>query len=149
MTHVEILVPIFVCVVLPVAIVLIVSLYKRAETNRKAEVMIKAIESGATVDPSFFKDSGKPKSTKEKLLERLTTSFVTGGMGIALLVLGAIFCTRTTDWEFGDIESLILIAGGVLLAVGVANFISYKAGVKMFAKEMEAEGKEAEEEIQG
>ena len=37
---VTVILPIFICVVLPVAIVLIIGLVRRNETNRRAEVML-------------------------------------------------------------------------------------------------------------
>lgn len=52
---VEILVPIGICVVLPVMIVWLVNRTRQNETNRKTEIMLRAIESGATIDAEFFK----------------------------------------------------------------------------------------------
>ena len=53
----KILVPIFICVVLPVTIVWLITRARQNETNRKTEVMLKAIEAGATVDANLFKNS--------------------------------------------------------------------------------------------
>ena len=43
----EILIPISVCVVLPVMVVWLVNRTRQNEINRKADIMLKAIESGA------------------------------------------------------------------------------------------------------
>ena len=51
----DILTPIFICVVLPVAIVWLVMRTKQNETNKTAEIIIKAIESGNPIDQDFFK----------------------------------------------------------------------------------------------
>lgn len=45
----DILLPIFICVVLPVMIVWLVTRAKQNETNKKAEIMLKAIENGACI----------------------------------------------------------------------------------------------------
>ena len=74
---IDILMPICICVVLPVAIVWIVSHYRRLDTDRKAEVMIKAIESGTPVDPAFFKPQKKDRTVKQDLLDRLNGACVT------------------------------------------------------------------------
>ena len=68
----EILVPIAICVVLPVMIVWLINRTRQNETNRKTEIMLKAIESGATIDANFFKEIQGAKTIKERLLKRLT-----------------------------------------------------------------------------
>ena len=69
----DILMPLGVCVVLPVMIVWLVMRTRQNETNKKTEIMLKAIESGATVDTEFFKSQQRGQKTiKERLLGRLT-----------------------------------------------------------------------------
>ena len=58
----EILIPIGICVVLPVMIVWLINRTRQNETNRKTEIMLKAIESGATIDADFFKAQQDRKS---------------------------------------------------------------------------------------
>ena len=129
----DVLVPSGVCVVLPVMIVWLVARAKQNETNRKAEVMLKAIESGATVDPNLLgKEQTKVKTIKQELLEKLTGACVTTFMGIAFLSLSyldkSLYFLRFSP-----------IAGAVLLAVGLGLFISFFVGRKMLSKEIEAE----------
>ena len=82
----EIIVPIFVCVILPVAVVFIVGRTKQNEINRKTEVMIKAIENGAQIDPEMFKNTEPapkaPKTLKQELVEKLT-----GGCVVTLIAM--------------------------------------------------------------
>ena len=133
MFGVEVIVPIFICVILPVSIVLIIGLVRRNETNRKAEVMLKAIENGVPVDLEQLNPKKKSKSIKQ------------GIMGIGFLTLGIL---RTQSWEFGRnmfLNKFWLPAGAVLLAVGIGLLISYLTGKKMLAKELEAEEKELTE----
>jgi hypothetical protein len=128
----DILVPIFVCVILPVAIVWIIGRTRQNETNRKTEVMLKAIENGAPIDPDMFKRPEKtPKTIKSGLLEKLTGACITFLMGAAFLALYFL------NVDF--FHNLLPVAGGIMLAVGVGLFISYFVGKKMLAKEIEAE----------
>lgn len=131
--------PVFICVVLPVMVVLLVGIVKKNETNRKAEVMLKAIENGASIDPEFFKSTTKQKkqrTIKERLLDRLTGACVTGLIGVAMLAYG-IWKGDLNGWDNGD-KMLILISG-VLIAVGIANLVLFIIGKNMLSKEIEAE----------
>ncbi len=141
--------PVFICVVLPVSIVWLVARTRQQETNKKAEIMLKAIEAGVPVDMTQFEPAKKQKadkSIKQDLLEKLNGACITGLMGIGFLTLGIL---RTLYWEFGRhmfMNKFWLPAGCVLLAVGIGLFISYFVGKKMLAKEIEAEEKKLEQE---
>ena len=142
----DIIIPIFICVVLPVAIVWLVARTKQNETNRKAEIMLKAIESGAQVDMSQFSTEKKgPKSIKQELLDKLTGACVTTFMGIAFLIWAFIgyFNPEFTDGRF--FNRLAPVTGGVMFAIGIGLFISYFVGKKMLAKDIEAEEKKLEQ----
>jgi len=143
MNLIEALIPIFICVVLPVMIVWIVGRTKQNETNRKAEIMLKALEKGVPVDPEMFKGPAsccsERKTIKKDLLERLNGACVTSLLGVAAIVL-SIVVDNPTGWGF-----YLPYLGGVLLAIGVALFIVYFIGKKMMAKEIEAEEKQLSE----
>ena len=140
MFGVEVIVPIFVCVILPVVIVWLVMRTKQNETNKKTEVLLKAIECGATIDDMDYFKSPKQKSTKEKLLEKLNGACVTSLMGVAFLVLGIL-----KDNDLIDLPMpFVTLAGAVLLTVGIGLFITYFIGKKTLAKEIEAEEKALE-----
>ena len=83
----NILVPLGVCVALPVLIVWLVARVRKNETDRKAEIMLKAIENGQSIDPEFFKPSKKNVSVKKELLDKLNGACITGLMGIAFLLI--------------------------------------------------------------
>ena len=51
-----------ICVVLPIVIVWLINRRKTNETNRRAEILLKAIEAGSTVDLNLFKEQQKQKS---------------------------------------------------------------------------------------
>ena len=140
------LVPICICVVLPVLIVWIIGKVKQNETNRKAEIMLKALDSGAKIDTDFFKSQSGSKTIKERLLGRLTGACVTSLTGVALLAVG-IYLQNLPEAS-SNVEFVILayLFGGILLAVGISLFIVYLTGKKMLFKEMDAEEKQLAED---
>ena len=140
------LVPICICVVLPVLIVWIIGKVKQNETNRKAEIMLKALDSGAKIDTDFFKSQSGSKTIKERLLGRLTGDCVTSLTGVALLAVG-IYLQNLPEAS-SNVEFVILayLFGGILLAVGISLFIVYLTGKKMLFKEMDAEEKQLAED---
>ena len=139
----DIIVPIGICVVLPVMLVWLVTRVRRNEIEKKTEVMLKAIESGATIDSDLFKEAPKKrKSTKERLLNRLVCGCAASIIGAALTAIGIIPWMTLED----DTYAPLLIFGGISLAVGIALFIGFFVGRKMLAKEMEAEEKSLKQE---
>ena len=135
----NILLPIAICVVLPVLIVWIVGRVRQNETNRKTEIMLKAIENGQTIDPALFKTHKKKHSVKQDLLEKLNGACITSLMGAAFLVL---YLVQGDGSIFGN---YLPYAAAAMLAVGIGLFISYFTGKKMLAKEIEAEEKQLSE----
>ena len=138
----EILVPIAVCVVLPIVIVWLVSRVRQNETNRKADIMLKAIENGQQVDPAFFKPSKSPaqeRTIKMDLLEKLNAACITTFMGVAFIIYSIVCYFIPDGLDNFFLSNMAPIAGGVLLAVGIALFVTYFTGKKMLAKEIEAE----------
>ena len=140
---IEALIPIAICVVLPVLIVWLIGRVKQNETNRKAEIMLKALDNGAQIDADFFKSQSGSKlccgneTIKESLLKRLTGACVTSLLGVGILICNA------TSWSIEDGPMCLLAPiGGILLAIGIALFIVYFVGKRMLAKEMEAEEKQ-------
>ena len=136
MNPVDIWVPLGVCVVLPVLIVWIVGRVRQNETNRKAEIMLKAIENGTSIDPGLFETKKKKYSVKKDLLEKLNGACITSLMGSAFLIL---FLLKV---PIGYAAHYLPLAAALLLAVGIGLFISYFAGKKLLAKEIEAEEKD-------
>ena len=136
--------PVLICVVLPVLVVWLVARAKQNETNKKAEIMLKAIEAGVPVDMEQFKSARKaPYSVKQDLMGKLTGACITFLMGAGFLTLGIL---RVTIVDFGSnmfLNKFWLPAGAVLLAVGVGLFISYFVGRSFMAKEIEAEERKA------
>jgi len=146
----DILMPLGVCVVLPVMIVWLVMRTRQNEINKKTEIMLKAIESGATVDTEFFKSQQRGQKTiKERLLSRLTWGSIFSLVGVVLLVLAIVFANSYAPdgWNFGSSPApTFAIIGGISLAIGLALFAVFFVGKKIMAREMEAEAKAMEKE---
>ena len=130
----DFLIPIGVCVVLPVMIVWLVSRSRRHETDRKAEIMLKAIEAGVPIDPALFAKPAerKAKTRQEKLLENLSSACICSLMGLFFLAIGIV--DQFTDWEGFLSPDITITGGGVLLAVGISLFVTYFSGKKMLSE---------------
>ena len=131
------LIPIGVCVVLPIFIVWLNLRAKMNETNRKAEVMLKAIEAGKEVDADYFKPEGKAKTVKGQLIGKLTGACITFLIGA--LVMTIVLCMSAQEKIDSEATLVFAVFGGIMIAIGVALFIAFFVGKKMLAKEMEAE----------
>lgn len=123
---VEILVPIFVCVVLPVSIVLIVSLTKLNGENKKTQIILKAIETNKDVDTDKLVESlRKPQRTPRELLNiRLLRGCMYSLIGLALIIVGLV--NLAGESELGDDPVTVpLVFGGIVIAIGISYLIVY------------------------
>lgn len=114
----DILVPIFICCVLPVAIVLVIYLARMNQDNKRAQILIKAIESGDGVNADKLAEAlGKQrKSPREILNQRLLRGCIFTLVGLVIMIVG--LCT-----DVAPIPSFTL--GGILFAIGVSYVIVY------------------------
>jgi len=120
------LVPIFICVVLPVAIVLIVFLAAMNSDNKRAAVLIKAIEANQATDTDKLIDSlKKPRKTVRELLNlRLLRGCIFSLVGLILVIIGLI--NKISGCEFSnDPVTIPFIFGGISLPIGVSYLIVY------------------------
>ena len=141
--NLDILIPIGVCVVLPIIVVWLNTRKAQNETNKKTEIMLKAIEAGATIDTDLFKTQLTPaKTIKEKLLARLTAACIVSAIGLSICLIMAILSYG--GGVASDIANSIIFFGAILLAIGIALFVVYFVGKRMLAKEIEAEEKSLE-----
>ncbi|MBR7005203.1 MAG: hypothetical protein IKI00_09600 [Bacteroidales bacterium] len=141
----DIILPLFMCVVMPIAIVWLVMRTKLNETNKMAEIMLKAIEAGIPVDADFFKTQTQTfrKSLKERLLGWLTAACILIALGAGCILVGAIIIL-INDWTYDTAPtaySLLTFAGGLVFVIGIALLIVYFIRKRILAKELEAEDK--------
>lgn len=120
----ETLVPIFVCVVLPVAIILIIALHGMKEDSNRTKVLIKAIEANNNIDADKLAESlKKPKKTAREILNlRLLRGCIFSFIGLALVIVGIISWASGT--EFGsDPVTVPMVFGGISLAIGLSYLV--------------------------
>lgn len=139
-TLIEILIPIGVVVVLPVAIVAIVFKSALASERNRKEIILAALEKNPNLDVEDLVKRMKKsnKLIKEKLLARLERGCLCCLMGVAFMVLYFFLGVQGED--------LIVVVGAALIAIGIAFLISYFVGRRMLAKEMEAEQQNMKQE---
>ena len=124
-----------VCVIMPIVVVWMNNRTSQNETNKKTELLLKSIESGATIDPEYFKPQKKEKTLKEKMLGRLTGACIATAIGASICI--AVLILSYAGGNFRTTEYTVI--GSIVFAVGIALFISYFAGKRMLAKELKAE----------
>lgn len=137
---VQILVPIGVAVVLPIAIVAIVFRSALASERNRKEIVLAALEKNPDIDvEQLMKNLKKSeKLIKEKLLARLERGCLCCLMGMAFMVLYFFLGVQGEDF--------IVVVGAALIAIGIAFLVSYFVGRRMLALEMEAEQQNMKQE---
>ena len=137
---VEILIPIGVAVVLPVAIVAIVFKSALASDRNRKEIILAALEKNPNLDVEDLVKRMKKsnKLIKEKLLARLERGCLCCLMGVAFMLLYFFLGVQSED--------LIVVVGAALIAIGIAFLVSYFVGRRMLAQEMEAEQQNMKQE---
>lgn len=136
---IEILIPIGVAVVLPVAIVAIVFKSALASDRNRKEIILAALEKNPNLDVEDLVKRMKKsnKLIKEKLLARLEHGCLCCLMGVAFVLLYFFLSVH---------KEILLIAGTALIAIGIAFLVSYFVGRRMLAQEMEAEQQNMKQE---
>ncbi len=121
----EIIVPIFICCILPIAIVLIVFLSKMNRDNKRAQFLIKAIESNPDLDVDKLAESLQTpvRSASELLNLRLLRGLIFGLCGVILLIIGT--CSYCDEYRMTDDALAPLLLGGISFAVGLSYLIVY------------------------
>ena len=137
----EVMIPIGICVVLPIIIIALVMRNQRHEVDKKTELMMKAIEKGATLDPAFFQQAncGREKTVKDKLMGWLLAACILSGIGLlSAATLLALFIPRWEDFTRDPGPAIFMLSAcAILLAIGIAFFIAYSIGKnKTWAKEL-------------
>ena len=116
------LIPIGVCVVLPIMIVWIVFKAKTNNDNKRADVLIKAIENNANIDAEKLAEAlGKQQiSAKELLNRRLLRGCMFTILGVAFSIIALTFSAAPEDMQF-----ISYILSALSFAVGIAYLIVY------------------------
>ena len=139
MRIIEDLVPIAICVVLPIAIVWMTTRARIKRDNLRKEIILAAMEKNSDIDiEEMMKKLNRPKKLlKEKLIMRLLCGSMFVGFGILTYVALAVYmCIFGQDTNMFIGLSFVAVPS---LAVGIAFLINFFVGKNMLAKEMEAE----------
>ena len=118
------LVPIFICAIMPIAIVLISALTKMNSDKQRTQVLIKAIESNNNIDADKLAESLKKpaKSPLEILNLRLLRGCIFTFVGVGLYVAG--YLAWANGCEFSEDQvSIPVICGSAAAAVGISYLI--------------------------
>ena len=140
----ETIVPIGICVILPIIIVWLIMRRKTNETNRRTEVLLAVIEKNPDLDMDMEdfirKMNPKTKTTKERLMNRLLWGLVFIAIGTSLL-LSVLY----QDYQGGAaLDYFPIYSGsGCLLLIGISFVAVFFISKRMLAKEIEAEEKKA------
>lgn len=129
---VQLLVPIGVAVVLPITIVAIVFKSALASERNRKEIILAALEKNPNLDVEDLVKRMKKseKLIKEKLLARLERGCACCLMGVAFVLLYFFLSVQKENF---------IIAGTVLIAIGIAFLVGYFVGRRMLEEEILAE----------
>lgn len=135
----DILVSLGVVVALPVLIVSIIFRSVMAADRNRKEIILAALEKNPNLDvEDLVKQMKKSeKLIKEKLLAKLQHGCLCCLMGVAFVLLYFFLSMQ---------KEILIIAGTVLIAIGIAFLVSYFVGRRMLEKEMEAEEQNMKQE---
>lgn len=130
---IALLIPICICVVLPVMVVWLITRAMTRKTEKKMDVLVKAIENGVEINSDLLIEAteGKPKSVKMELVNKLGTGVMLSLMGLVFIVLAAFNVQAFPAWGY--------YAGIPILAAGIGNLVSYFFGLRFMKPEIEAD----------
>ncbi len=114
---------IFICVVLPISIVLITSVKKILSDNKRSQVIVKAIEADKEIDTDKLLDAlQKPKKSAQEILNsRLLYGCIYSLVGLSLIVSGIV----SSVW-YADSDTMVLyIFESISIALGISYLIVY------------------------
>ncbi len=124
------LVPIFICCILPLGIVLIIFGTKAYCNKKQSEILIKAIDNGIDTD-KLLESLANPKKTPLEILnKRLQRGCVYSMLGVACLILGIIInyskiLPMTAVDERLVFTMIFIVFGGIFMAIGISFLITW------------------------
>ncbi len=135
----DILVPLGICVFLPIMVVWLYIRRKMHSDDMRKEIILAALEKNANIDiEELVKKMNKPeKLLKEKLLKKLHRGMLAFILGVGMIGYGIYLNCNPMGGKYDPLE--ITCGGLALSAIGIAFLANYYIGKKMLAKEMEAE----------
>ncbi len=119
--------PIAICVILPVAIVLIVTLGKINADNKRAAILMKALESDSGLDKDkiaeLFSNSRQP--SENATVKSLRRGCLYSLIGIGLAITVAVMAYNDSDPWQSDTVTIGTMGAVICVAVGISNIVAY------------------------
>ena len=119
-TAVAIVVPVFVCVILPIVIVWIVFQFITNRTNKRSEIILEAIKGNPNIDTEKLLEAFKAHTPSpwENLSRKLLRGSIFTLLGITFAIIGALAAE-------GGVQMSCWIACGVFGSIGIGFLITY------------------------
>lgn len=120
------LLPVCICVLLPVLIMWLVSRIEMNRNNRRADVLIEAIKTYNGMDVDRLSEAlVKPRRTPLEMLNlRLLRGCIFSLTGIAFMVV-CIVTYFNCDRVMTDVAGVFMVLGAVSIAIGISYLITY------------------------
>lgn len=134
------LLPIFMGCTLFVLVIWMIIRNKKNETNKRAEVVLAAIEKNPDIDAEELLKKMAPISLRQKQVNKLQWGIILSMVGLVFVGFGT-YLGYVGGYDADD-PVFASVWGFIFLAVGIAFFINYYVTKKMLAKELEAEERE-------
>ena len=133
------LIPIGICVVLPIIVVRLITRERINRDNMRKDIILAAIEKNTDIDVEEMmkKLNGPKKLLKEKLMTKLLVGSIM--VSFSLFVYVAMIVYMFYMGFDKDMFMALSFMAVPSLAIGIAFLINYFIGRKMLSKEMEAE----------
>ncbi len=128
------LLPACIVVVLPVAIVFIISFNNKAKYEKKFSFLEKCVENGVEINPDLIVDQGKKALSSKATLKTMLLNRLAGGVSFLLIGIG-LFIWSVTFY----IKDAFLLPAIALIAVGIGLLVWYFIGKKMLAEDIRDE----------
>lgn len=123
----ELLVPIFICCELPIAIVAIVFWSRINADNKRSQVLIKAIDANNNIDADKLAEAlRQPRKTAKEILHgRLLKGCIFSLGGLACMIMSVINYLNREPGSSMDSVEIPGLCGGIMLALGISFLIVY------------------------
>ncbi|MBD5175042.1 MAG: hypothetical protein HDT06_04410 [Bacteroidales bacterium] len=120
----QIVVPVAICVVLPVTVVWLTTRMKMNNDKLRSEVLIKAIETNKDIDADKLAEAlARPaKTERDVLFSRLKRGVLFSVLAVLCTILAIV--VYLTDFESNAQNVLALVAAGSY-AIGIGNLVVY------------------------
>lgn len=135
-----------ICVALPIVIVWMVVRARTHRTDKKMEILMKAVENGQQVDPALLvtaQTGGRRYSLKKNILNRLLFGVIFSVAGLMFLIVSIV-----SGGKLIYVDKSALLLSLLFISIGAGLLVSYFIGRRLLAKEMEIEEKQLLEEVE-